>query len=167
MATDATRPDPVLTLVDRAKANRKTIGLAAGALLAGALLMRACGGESGAQAATPVQPQVLSGPTTTTTTTPVATVDPLVNLGQLTPTAAALVGPEFDARRELARRASETMTNTGRDQCALVIGATVGGSWELSTTPGVAHPVPVFAGCPAPWLAPTTTTTTAAVAAGS
>jgi hypothetical protein len=32
-------------------------------------------------------------------------IDPLVNLGQLSPTAAALVGPEFDARRELARRA--------------------------------------------------------------
>lgn len=154
-------------LLDRVKTNRKTIAFAGGALLAGVLLTRACAADSGAQAATPVQPQVLSGPTTTTSTVPAPTVDPLVNLGQLTPTAAALVGPDFDARRELARRAAETMTNTGRDQCALVIGATVGGSWELSTTPGVAHPVPVFAGCPAGWLAPTTTTTTAAPAAGS
>lgn len=140
--------------------NRKTIAVAAGCLLGGALLMRACGGESGAQPA-PV-PQVLSGPTTTTSTVPAPTVDPLTNLGVLTPTAAALVGPEFDARRELARRASEVMTNTGRDQCALLIGATVGGSWELSISYGPAHPVPVFAGCPIP-----TTTTTAAVAAGS
>ncbi|MGD9755455.1 MAG: hypothetical protein AB7W59_31070 [Acidimicrobiia bacterium] len=159
MATDATN------LLDRAKSNRKTIAAAAGCLLAGVLLTRACAGDSGAQAA-PVAPQVLSGPTTTTSTVPAPSVDPLVNLGQLTPTAAALVGPEFDARRELARRAAETMTNTGRDQCALVIGATVGGSWELSTTAGVAHPVPVFAGCPAAWLNPTTTTT-AAPAAGS
>lgn len=140
--------------------NRKTIAVAAGCLLAGVLLTKGCATDSGAQAA-PV-PQVLSGPTTTTTTAPAPTVDPLVNLGQLTPTAAALVGPEFDARRELARRASEAMTNTGRDQCALVMGATVGGAWELSTSWGPAHPVVVFTGCPIP-----TTTTTAAVAAGS
>lgn len=141
--------------------NRKTIAVAAGCLLAGVLLTRACATDSGAQSVPPA-PQVLSGPTTTTTTAPAPTVDPLTNLGVLTPTAAALVGPEFDARRELARRASEVMTNTGRDQCALVIGATVGGSWELSISYGPAHPVPVFTGCPIP-----TTTTTAAVAAGS
>lgn len=155
MGTDST------TLIDKAKANRKSLAFAGGALLVGVLLTKACAGSSGAQDNVPV-PQVLSGPTTTTTTTPAPTVDPLVNLGQLTPTAAALVGPEFDARRELARRASEAMTNTGRDQCALVIGASVGGAWELSTSWGPAHPVVVFTGCPIP-----TTTTIAAAAAGS
>src|SRR5574343_635394 len=100
MATDST------TLLDRAKTNRTTIAIAAGCLLAGVLLTKGCAGSSGAQVAPPV-PQVLSGPTTTTSTVPAPSIDPLVNLGQLTPTAAALVGPEFDGRRELARRASE------------------------------------------------------------
>lgn len=157
MTTILEPPEPAgrETFLDRLQQNRTTILIAVGCVLGTGLLVRTCAAPPAASSSN--VPQVLSGPTTTTTAPP-PPIDPLANLGQLGPTAAALVGPEWDARRELARRASEVMTQTGRDQCALLIGATIGGSWELSITYGPAHPAPVFAGCP--WPPPTSTTTT-------
>lgn len=124
---------------------------AAVAALALVLLVR----SSGADAPPAAAPQILSGPTTSTAP---AAIDPLANLGVLNPTAAALVGTSFDGRRELARRASEVMTQSGVDQCHLVIGATSAGSWEISTLWGPAHPIVLMAGCAFPPAADTTTT---------
>lgn len=159
-----TRTEPRTITLDRPTMIRAAAAGGAALLVLVLVLARTAGGDEPAATA----PLVLSGPTSTTEA---PAVDPLANLGVLNPTAAALVGPDIDARRELARRASEVMTTAGRDQCSLVLGATQGGSWELSTNLGPAHPVPLFAGCP--WPTSTTAvpvpsvTTAAAVAAES
>ena len=151
MSAAHSRTEPRTITLDRPTMIRA--GAAAGATLL-ALVLLAVSIAGGGEPAAATAPMVLSGPTSTT---PAPSVDPLANLGVLNPTAAALVGPDLDARRELARRASEVMTTAGRDQCSLVLGATQGGSWELSTNLGPAHPVPLFAGCS--WPASTTSST--------
>lgn len=152
----AHRAEPrVFTLRFDRQAKLRIAAAAGGALLVGVVLAATMGR---ADASTPSSaPVLLSGPTTTTT----PAIDPTSNLGLLSPTAAALIGPEYDERRELARRASEVMTASGIGQCGLFLGAPVAGEWEVSSLFGVAHPVPLMAGCPFP----TTATTAKAVAA--
>ena len=121
--------------------------------------VRACSTPA-TQAQERTAPTILSGPTTTTAPT-VATarqlIDPLSGLGgPLNPTAAAIVGPTYEARLELARRLTESQQRYVVPLCGLFIGADATGTWEVSTVHGPAHPVPVLGACP--W--PTTTTTT-------
>lgn len=115
-------------------------------------------GAGAEQAPAGAQPIELSGPTTTTG----PRVDPLGNLGLLNPTAAAMVGMDFEARREVARRASDLMANYGASPCAIVIGSAPDGSWELSIRWDNAHPVPLLASCPWPPAQVGATSTTAA-----
>ena len=126
------------------------IGAAVAAVLLVVVVMsrRGDGPKAGAVAAAPIVVQAKAEPATSTTS---ARLDPLAQLGVLSPTAAALVGPSYEARREVARRASELMTRTGGTQCSIVIGAAgTEGTWELSTQYSAAFPVVVMAGCPFP-----------------
>src|SRR4051794_15313329 len=103
-------------------------------------------GAAAEQAPAGAQPIELSGPTSTSG----PRVDPLGNLGLLNPTAAAMVGADYEARPEVARRASDLMANYGASPCALVIGSAPDGSWELTIRWDNAHPVPLLASCPWP-----------------
>src|SRR5687767_13366250 len=98
--------------------NDKRIWIGAALLATVLLLWRPWAGDKSA-AQPPPQPLELSGPTSTTA----PRVDPLGNLGLLNPTAAAMVGQDFEARREVARRASDLMANYSASPCALVIGS--------------------------------------------
>lgn len=131
------------------------LGVALVVVLVLVLVAVSRGGDGGSDAGVAAGPIVVQPKAEPTTTTTPARLDPLAQLGVLSPTASALVGPGYDARRELARRASELMTRTGGTQCALVIGAAgEANSWELSTQYSAAFPVVVFAGCPFPPAAP-------------
>ena len=139
---------------------RRNLYLAGGLVVAIVLLLvgRSCA-PSGAtqqvgQSAPAGEPKVLSGPTTTAppvSTTSRPAIDPLAGLGSpVNSTALALVGTDYAARLELARRFAETMQRYSATGCQVFIGADAIGIWELSTQQGAAHPVPVLAACPWP-----------------
>ena len=126
---------------------------AAGAVAVGILLLligRSCAPTTGGAAQKPGV-SILTGPTTTmpSTTTARPAIDPLSGLGSpVNSTALAIVGPDYAARLELAKRVQELINRYAVTGCQVFIGGNATGEWELSTVWGASHPVPVFVACP-------------------